>query len=269
MSIYETKKSCYLGKAPTHIEKDKLVEYFLYTFEFIWTSPAYEANKESILSRFKQRLSELRKKNESPLSLAHEWWALGLFALKDLVEFENRFFAVETIQYLLNRLHTLSEEELEDYINSLNNVLADEVPDVLSIRPLEIQPLQSDADQNDKVLAYFLESKEPFLSVFKKHLVQKDIESLYINQLAVNDKKMNYQFTNFWNSYFEIFVGFSLSMFDMVRHAPEFTAEKSEQLIKEINLVFLITSVKNREKIDRLNNELTELLKPLYRQYLS
>jgi hypothetical protein len=134
----------------------------------------------------------------------------------------------------------------------------------MSIRPLEIQKLGSDAYQNDYVLAYFLDRKDAFLQLFKTHLKENDIEKMYINQLSINDKKLNEQFTDFWNGYFEIFTGFSISMFDMVLNSPQKTKEYREQVLKEVNLVFLIASVKNNSKIDTLNKELSELLKALY-----
>lgn len=262
--MYESKKSRFLGDTPTHISKGQLFDYFLYTFEFLWTSPTYDTYKESISVHFKRRLDALKDKQEKPLTIGQEWWALVFFALKDLAESERYAYSTETIQFIINRIHILSDDELENYANSINDVLYDEVPDILVIRPLEVEKLNSDAYQKGKVLAYFLERKEEFLLTFKKHLEEKDIEKMYINQLALNDKAINEPFTDLWRSYFEMFTGYSIAMFDMVLKLPQQTEEFKEQLLKEVNLVFLIASVKNSSKIDAINSELTELLRPLY-----
>ncbi|PLS19653.1 hypothetical protein CVD28_04350 [Bacillus sp. M6-12] len=264
MSTYESKKIRFLGETPTHIEQEKVLDYFLYTFEFIWTAPAYDIYKDSIPVHFKNLLDELKARQEQPLTLGQEWWALVLLALKDLAEAEKYAYPTETIQFILNRIHTLTDSELEDYCNSINNAFYDEMPDVLSIRPLEVQKVHSDAYQNDFVLAYFLDKKEAFLNVFQKHMKEKDIEKMYINQLTVNKKEINEQFTDFWNTYFEIYTGFSISMYDMVSQHPQKTLEYREQVLKEVNLVFLIASLKNNAKMDALNNQLTELVRPLY-----
>ena len=264
MSTYESRKILFLGQTPTHIKKEQILDYFLYTFEFVWTAPTYEQHRDNIRGHFKGLLDEVKAKHEQELTIGQEWWSLVLLSLKDLAGAENFSYSTKTIQFLLDKITTLSNEELEDYANSINNIFYDEMPDVLSLRPLEVEVLRSDASKNDKFLAYFLDRREAFQSVFETMLEREDIEMMYMNELAVNEEGINEQFTDFWNTYFEIFTGFSISMFDVASQAPQKDRAFREQVLKEVNLVFLIASVKNNSKIDELNEKLCELLRPLY-----
>lgn len=264
MSMYETKKLLFLGKTPTHIHQEQILDYFLYTFEFVWTAPTYGQYRENIRGHFKGLIDEVKSKHEPELTIGQEWWSLVLLALKDLAGAENFSYSTKTIQFLLDKITSLSDEELEEYANAINNIFYDEMPDVLSLRPLEIEELRSDASKNDKFLAYFLERRDRIQSIFEDMLVREDIEMMYMNELAVNEHGVNEQFTDFWNTYFEIFTGFSISMFAMASQAPQKDKAFREQVLKEVNLVFLIASVKNNSKIDELNSKLCDMLRPLY-----
>jgi hypothetical protein len=266
LSTYESRENRYIGLTPTHVPQEQLLDYFLYSFEFVWTAPVFDTYKHSIRGHFKGLLEELKGRQEKPFTIGQEWWSLVLLALKDLAHTEKYSFSTETIQFLLNSVHTLTDVELEDYANSINNIFFAEMPDVMSLRPLEISPLSSDASKNDHVIAYFLEHKDAFLEVFTRILTEADIEKMYINELTMNEDGISEAFTTFWNVYYEIFTGFSISMFDMVKQTPENEKAYREQVLREVNLVFLIASVKNNTKIDKLNDELTKLILPLYFQ---
>lgn len=264
MSMYETKKTLFLGKTPTHIHQEQILDYFLYTFEFVWTAPTYEQYRDNIRGHFKGLLDEVKAKHEEELTIGQEWWSLILLSLKDLAGAENFSYSTKTIQFLLDKITALSNEELEDYANSLNNVFYDEMPDILSLRPLEVEELRSDASQNDTLLSYFLDRREAFQDVFETMLVREDINMMYMNELSVNPDGINEQFTDFWNTYFEIFTGFSISMFDLTSQSPQKDKAYRENLLKEANLIFVIASVKNNRKINELNKKLCDLLRPLY-----
>lgn len=270
MALYVIKQRKFLGEAPKHIDESNLLDYFLYVFEFTWTAEAFQNKKENIKNYFEEKLNNLLKENK--ISKEVQWWALVLFALRDLTEHLRYYYAVETINMLLNKISNLTEKELEYYCNDINNALDDEMCDILAIRPVEIKNLSSDAMENDILLSFLINNKDEFVKIFKKHLIQRDIDMTYIKEFMIIEYKTLRKFSDFWNMYYEIFLGYFLSVSDYVDDYIRKNIHRdanieqmlqqinTEQAIKKINLAFFIASIKNKPKIDVVNKATAELI---------
>ncbi|WCK56959.1 hypothetical protein PP175_27600 (plasmid) [Aneurinibacillus sp. Ricciae_BoGa-3] len=265
MNNYQSVKIRFLGEAPQHIKEEDLLDYFLYTFEMVWVAPVFDGYRNKIRTHFEELLTKLRKRHPH-LSVQKQWWSLVLIALQDFAEKDSFPYAHQTIGKLLNSLDEMNEEELTDYCNDINHSFSNELPEVIGIRPSEVENLQSDSYQNDYPLAYLLDRKDKFITLFAQHLEQKDIKPLFIGRVTV--KEINREkFTDFWKTYFDIFVGYSLSMLEMMNQSTTVTEEEIQSFVRQSNMVFLINSVKNVSKIDKLNSDITQSLMPLYNEY--
>jgi hypothetical protein len=268
LTVYPIKEFRLLGKTPTHILREKLLDYFLYVFEINWCSPVYQEKQENVKAHFEKALNELKSQNHE-LSLGQEWWALVLFSLKDFAMFYRSPFSVQTIQFVLQRIYALQDEELEEYCNAIHYALNMELPEILAIRPLEIQVLQSDVYEEEPEVAFFLNKKEELKQIFSNQLKSTDIKKEYLQQFLMNDEEINLSFTDFWSSFLDVFIIYSLSMLYLMSESQFMFDDDIEELLKEVHLVFLTASIKKKSSIHKLNKELTEIIKPLYIQYFS
>lgn len=260
MSLRE--KPLLLGKAPTHVPEEELISYFLYAFEFAWNSPAFETRKNQLAPYFIQEAQSLVPAYDQ-LSLSKKWWLYVMIALRDITHDNDIKFGKETILYVIRQIERLSEEELELYVNDMQNAFYEEVPDILVIRPLELERLQNSILDEDPYLGFFLEQKEPILKVMKKYLKQKDVDKEYINHLTLNDKTILAKYTDFWNVYFEIFTNFFLSMYDFQMPYEKEDGVEEKDVVEEMIMIFFIASVNSKTKIEELTSELLEVILPI------
>lgn len=253
----------FLGKAPNHILPNDLLDYFLYTFEFAWTAPGFDAYRSNIKTHFEVNLKDLMGKH-AELTLGQQWWGLILIALKDFAIEREFSYASKTIDLLLSNLSQLKEPELEQYANEINSGIYDEILDSISIRPLELEILKSDAMNSDKMLKFFLENKDRFLKIFNKHLIQRDIDKDYLRQFLFNEKKVDNKFSSFWRVFFEIYVGYSMSVLQYSLNSSQAKKMTVKELINKTNLVFLLASVLSKGKIEDLTQDLENIMKEFF-----
>lgn len=257
-----------LGQAPKHITEKELVRYFLYAFEFSWCGKVFESIRDNIESFYSQQLQDIKSKVLHPLLIQQEWWALVLIALKELSTSEKLRYAQETIQFLLNHLDILSEEELMRMANSINDVFFEQMPDALYLRPLVMKSLHSDAPELDKSLSYFLNHKERFLSMIQQVLEQSDVESNYVNQMTLKDKSISEQYSDFWGVYFELFTEFGSAMYEMmINTIDNFSSiDECKEVLKDMIYAFAIMSIQNNQKINMFLSQSFEIIFPLYEE---
>lgn len=249
-----------IGKAPTHIEKEDLLDYFLYAFEFSWNSPIFEDRKSKLDEVFKNKAESLFPDYES-FSVERTWWLYVLIGLQEITYHQELEFGKETVDYLLKRFTALSEEALEQQINEIQHAFYDEIPDILLVRPLELKALQNSTIEHDKYLPFFIENHERMVKVIQKHLNQKDIDKDYFERFTMTNKKRLRKFSSFWNGYYEIFTNYFLSIYNFQMPLEPQEIEEELELIEEMIILFLVASVVNKPKIEPLAYDLTEILR--------
>lgn len=259
MGLPEIKKYKLLGKYPSHIPETDLLDYFIHAFEITWTSPAYEKVDTSIKQYLKTLLLSLTEKQS--LSKEQTWWALVLFVLRDLCIEDKFLYAVETINALLNKIFKLSDMELEEYCNQIDNAVKLELTSALVIRPLEVINLNADIVQVDGILKKILEKQTNLIDVFSKCLNQNDISTQYIEAFMFNDKKIRNKFFSFWETYLELFICHYLSMHEKFEETPQLDSlnMRCKQILNS-KFTFFKMSIKNKDKIAVLNKKITQIL---------
>ncbi|MDF2879538.1 MAG: hypothetical protein K0R54_95 [Clostridiaceae bacterium] len=265
MTIYKDYNSNFLGEAPKYKEEKDILNYFLYVFEFNWTLPAFEQYQANIREHFEFELNKILNTNKE-LSNEKQWWGLILIALRDISIEAEFHYAVEIINKIFKSIKITSEDSLKESANKINSALFSEIPDVLWIRPLELVALNSDALTNDNAMNYLLENTEAIKKIFTKNLTQKDVNMEYMNNLLINGKKFDLKYADFWSIYFEVFILYFISIYDFLQYSDKLNhkeqIEHIAELLKKTNLVFFVASIKNKIKIDKVNNEVTELVVP-------
>lgn len=252
-------KEMYLGETPTNINKENFMNYFLYVYEFNWTSECFSKIQDIELF-FTKKLDELEEKLECELSVEKKWWALTLLSLNEYAKYDELIYSLNVIESIFNKFKILSVQEIELYVNLINSSQYGELPEVLSVRPLAIRDINSNITHGDKEFERMLDNSDRFIKIFKKNLLQRDIFKDYLSQILVNKRKTNKEFTGFWESYFEIYLGFILTLTDMLDAPIKEISKNYREDILGISSVFLISSIENKEKIDKLNEELSEVL---------
>lgn len=247
-----------LGKSPKHIPTDLLLDYFIYTFEHNWFFPTFDAYRSKIDVHFKSQLNDLRANQE--LTLGQEWWSLVLFALKDLAEGENLSYATETIQFLINRIHTLSEEELEEYANSINSSFSEQMPSTLSIRPREVINLESDAKKNYVAFNQLIKKKEVVIELLKENLETSDIAegfNKHSYQTQINTDEI-------WSVFFDYYMESLLSMHIILTEDYVEDEKELENLLYLCHSSFLTEAIIDSSKINNLCKALSNIVRPIF-----
>lgn len=251
-------KNLPLGKSPKHISKDLLLDYFIYTFEPTWFFRTFDNFRGQIEVHFKSQLNDLKTNQE--LTFEQEWWVLILFALKDLVEGENLSYATETIQFLINRIHTLSNEDLEEYANSINSSLFEQMPTILTIRPSEISNLESDAKNDDVAFNHLIEKKQIIIEILKEHVK--------INNIAESFTKRSYEKQinkyEIWNVIFEYYLECILYMHLTLGEDYIEDERELENLLYLSHVSFLTEVIIDSSNIDTLCKALSNVVNPIF-----
>jgi hypothetical protein len=254
-----------IGKAPTHIDESDLLDYFLYVFEFSWNCPVFEEKKATLDEYFIERAKSFYPDYES-FSLSKQWWLYILIAMKDVTEDQQLKYGITTVDYLISRLPVVSERMLEDQINEIQNAFYDEIPDVMLVRPMELEVLENSTIQHDMHLPFFIENKEHFVKVFEKHLRQKDIDKEYFERFTMTNTKRLRKFSTFWEGYYEIFINYFISLYDFRMPQEMESIEEEYDLLEELVTLFLVASIINKPKIEEVVDEITEILKDFVAQ---
>lgn len=261
---YASTPNHYLGKPNFKESSIDLVEYFMYIFEFIWVSEAFDSYRPHIKERLEGMLEQVKSQYHNELPLEKQWWILILLVLRDLATHSQFSYSVHAINYVFHHLEEISVEELEDYANTINDSFSTEIMDYLSVRPLEMRTMQSDVYNQDIQMQFFLNKKETLLSIFQSFVEEKDIDKSYISKYASNPKEITQKYTTFWNLFFEIYTGFSLSVYDVQQEASPMKEKELEEILRQTNQVFLTSVLHKQKVIDALNEKLIQELKPLY-----
>ncbi len=259
MVSYTIARKRLLGTPPKHIETEDLVDYFVYAFELSWACPVFEKSRHEIKSIFKKKLDSLLAEHNLPIE--KQWWALMLSALSDIAENKDFFYAKETISRLFKRIEHISCEQLEEYINDINIAFSGETSNYLALRPMAMESLASDMIEEDSGLKFFLDNKNRFITILTSNLIQKDIEKEYLSQFFLLDDKAIRKYANIWDMVFELYIGHFLSMC-YTKEDVNTNESGFEDFVKQTNIAFFSNLVKNKLKIEKLNNELTSVILP-------
>jgi hypothetical protein len=255
-------ESYILGKAPLHVGKKDILPYFLYAYELTWSMPMFIEKKDSMISYL-----ELEVKKEyleiNDLCLEKRWWLYVLIAMRDISIYHRIEFSVQTINHIIRNIFKISEKSLCNYINSIHSIMVEEIPDVLQIRPNEVKTLGNSLVDTDDSLQFFLEKKDIIIKVFKKHLIQRDLNKEYYDTIFMKDRRILRKFSDVWNAFFELFVHFFITVYDYKLSPKNMKLEKLEKAIEDLILVFVVSSIANKEKIDAFHIELSEIVKEI------
>ncbi|WPS85373.1 hypothetical protein SMD22_01725 (plasmid) [Brevibacillus halotolerans] len=249
-----------LGQAPKHIEKADILPFFVYAYEFTWTLPMFIEKKDRMLTYLQEEI-ERESIDINDLSTERRWWLFVLIAMREIAKYHSAEFAMQTVQYVLSRIMHIPEQSLLHYANIIQSVMIREIPDVLIIRPLELQTVKSVFEYTDELVQFLLAKKNDFLKVIKKHLIQRDLQKEYLDGILIKDRNIMRKFSNMWNVYFEVFIQFFVSVYDYRLSPEKMGAEDLDKAINELILIFLIASVENKEKIDNLHSELHDIMR--------
>lgn len=253
------KKVLLIGKAPTHIEREDLLDYFLYVFEFSWNNVAHESKKEKLKEHF-QTESLKYVADIDALTNAKLWWLYVLIALKDIAEEEEIEFGKETVLYFIHKLEKLTESQLEEYANEIQHGFYYELPEALVIRPLALVELGNKTAEKDPYLQFFFERKETIIKTLTKHLRQKDVDNAYFNSITLNNRKLTRKFSSFWDTYYEIFLNYFLSMYDFQMIQTELDESEEHDVLREMLFIFFVASIENKLKIEQLVDEFFDIM---------
>lgn len=251
-----------LGQAPTHIEKEDILPFFAYAYELSWTLPMFADKKDRMLAYLQEEVAKESIDNDE-FSAEKRWWLYVLIAMREIVKYHSAEFAFQTIQHVIHRIKHIPEQSLLRYANIIQSIMLREIPDVLVIRPLELQTVNSVLVDTDESTQFFLEKKEDIIKVIKKHLIQRDLQKEYFDGILMKDRSIMRKFSNMWNAFFEVFMHFFLSVYDYRLSPEKMEVDELEEAIKELILVFLVASVANKEKIDALHTDLHEIMKEI------
>jgi len=248
-----------VGKTPTHIEREDLLDYFLYVFEFSWNNVAHESKKSQLRKHFETEsikfVSDIHALPKEKL-----WWLYVLIALKDIAETDEVEYGKATILHFLNKIEKLSEEQLVEYANEIQHGFYYELPESLVIRPLELVALGNKMAEEDPYLKFFFEKKEEMIKALTKHLRQKDVDSGYFNNITLNDRKLTRKFSSFWDTYYEIFLNYFLSMYDFQMIQTEIDESEEHDVLREMLFIFFIASIENKLKIEPLIDDFFDIM---------
>lgn len=254
-----------IGKAPMDIEKESILSYFLHVFEFTWSTLAYENKRENLNAYFSEQ-ANLLKPNHATLSAKKEWWLYILITFRDVALYNSLDYAVGTVENMIKRIDFMSEELLERQVNELQNAFYHEVPDILLMRPLEMERLSCSIAEADHFLLFFLQNKEKFVSILEKMLRQKDIKKDYYEEFMRTGKKINKEYSSFWNGYYEIFIHYFISLYDFFMPFQTESFEEERDSVEKMILSFFTTSVATKEKIEDVSDEFLLILEKFIRE---
>lgn len=255
-----------IGKAPTYIEKETMIHYFCYVFEFQLNSKGYGFRfKKDLEQLFKDEIKELHY-NWDDLSPEKIWWLCYLIATKLICEDEGYQYASHTINHILGKIEELSEESLEKYCNEIQFILYNDNRHCLIPRLLSLKDLDSSIYSMDYYVAYFDLNKEDIMKVLKKWLKQKDMypEKLELYKQSQYSKK----YCTFHEYSFELFGNFFLTMHSILNNHPivensSFEAEFNENVFDNILYMYIEQVLANKENAEKLQKGLKKIISPL------
>lgn len=254
-----------IGKAPAHVDKSDLLDYFLYVFEFSWSSVVFEEMKSSLGNFFADKAKEWYPGYES-FSLERQWWLYTLIAMHEITKHEQLKFGEMTVEFLLSRLSDMPESLLEAQVNEVQHSFYDEVPDVLLVRPLEIEKLHNSTIDHDLYLPFFIVNKDRFVKVFEKHLRQKDMNKEYMERFTFTSKRHSRKFSTYWEGYYEMFINYFIALYDFRMPEEMESMEEEYDLLQELLILFFVGSVQSKPKIEDVVDELMEIMKDFVAQ---
>lgn len=253
----------FLGEAPEKVEKEDLLDYFLYVFEFSWTMDVYKDKKDHIKDFFTNTANQLFPQfHEFPVSKM--WWSYALIAMREMTEYEGMVFGNKTVNYLIKKIPMYSNKLLTRQINELQLAFYHQVPEHLLIRPLECPNLDCDFEMYNVHYPFFLQNKKTLIKIFEKNLRQKDVDKHYLSRFSKESMKRLRQFSTFWNGYYELFVLYFVYLYHYQMMQAEYMDEKDfreEELVEEMVILFLTSSISSQERVEKTALEITEFLK--------
>lgn len=182
------------------LELDKLIEKFLYTYSFLGLSSSTLFTIDNVKTILSERISNL--KNFNKLNHIQRWWGLSLCYLEMATSYYEVKFLDHAIKTLLNKIHTLNENELILYCNEINEVCSTMICFELRLRP----------SCNNNKKAYI--SELMFNITSNKDLILDSLKSNFSLTEVMNDEVFKEQLTvsaitdhsySSWDCVFDIF----------------------------------------------------------------
>ncbi|WCF11442.1 hypothetical protein NDS46_31285 (plasmid) [Paenibacillus thiaminolyticus] len=251
----------FLGKAPIHINKEDMLSYFVYAYEFTWTYPMFLENKDRIIEFIQERINEEFIDIQS-LSGDQRWWLFVFITMREILSYYSAEYGFQTVQYLIQKIHLTSTDSLCLYANIIHYIMMNSIPDVLVLRPLEMKAVQTALSDVDQYVDFFMDKQDALIEVIRKNVNQKDFKKGYLDEILMKDRSILRKYSNMYNAYFEVFMHFFISVFDYKIAPEKMSREDLEKAISELVLLFVATSVE-KPKVEALHRDLFGIVKDI------
>ncbi len=241
--------------------KDDLLNYFLYIYELSLTVDTFREVRNIKKFLCNEVEGVIRKYNLNIKCLCRYWWLLGFVMLKKISAANTAYYAEGVINNIIAEINQLSIQELQDYANDINLALLNGTNECLSIRPLEAEKLGAVITDTEEMLRILLDNKVSLIKLFKKHLHQKDIRQEAYKAALPCDRRITMKYTTFWDSFFEIFVGYFTSLNYDWKNDFLIDNELYNHFRKIImNFLVTFTTIPTVSQLQRISLGLAELL---------
>lgn len=207
-NVFSEPAPFYLGKiTPTikEVSLDNIIDEFLYYYSFLsyYTIEGldiYQLKKDLLCT-----INTIEKRKNIKLSEKHIWWLLALDYMRFLGDRHELYLIIDTTTTLINKIDLLSEEELIEYANLLNNSLYTEIGEGLRVRPLLAKDIHSDSIIEHKYFEKWIGLKDSVLSIIQSELDKKDFTNKLLNRELDVLNTLNIKFDE-WDIFYEIFI---------------------------------------------------------------
>lgn len=208
-SMYESymefsEKTFLLGEdTPKELSKtiECLIDNFLYTYSYLGLAAEDFFSIKELKIKLLEGITSL--KNYASLSDEQRWWGISLIYFKIATTNHNIYFLDGVIDTLLDKLHDLSEEELVEYCNEMNDACGSLIGFDLRIRP--------SCNNNNKtyiseILFKTAKNKDRVVSILKENFTLKEVTSdaVFREQIIISNFHVN---KDPWMCVFDIFAG--------------------------------------------------------------
>lgn len=256
------------GDVPKGIEKEDVLSYFLYACELSWKHPMFDEKRAYMMNFF---LGEFQSDgiDFENLSPERKWWLCVLTAMREIARHNKAEFAVHTIQHIIRTLPSSDPVIIRDYVNMIHSIALEEFPEVLIIRPLEMERVNSVFVKNDLTVKFFLSKHDEIVEVFQKHITSRDFQKLYFDEVLLEDRTIMKKYTNDMSMLFEFFMHYFISIYDYRINPDQMEAKELEKAVKELVLIFMVATIKTKSKIDKLHEAVYEVIKDVMNLNLS
>jgi hypothetical protein len=244
----------FLGKTPSFLTKEEVLDYFMYAFELQWVGGLLNYPPKKIRAKLEKELDEKLKtiKNDTA---GKRWWLLSIYVLLLLSQDRTMKYSEKTLWGLWNQVDLLSEDELEMYCNLIDHGISMVTDTHLTPRPLALQILGSEYYDHDKMLQKMLHNTEKNIRQLHEYVKLKELTINEIVKSMVNPISITQKYTDMSHVYYELLMIHVFSEYEFFEHQQEYQANFAktwEEVLHHSLMVFFYRTVKDKTKIEPL-----------------